>query len=63
MQWNEHKDILSPLKILAHSLMKKVKNINVIEALLCQSEGDGRRGKLVGQQQKQSEDGGRRCPS
>lgn len=35
MQWNGHNDILSPLKILAHSLMKKAKNINVNDALLC----------------------------
>lgn len=41
MQWSEHKDMLSPLKFLAHSLMKKEKNINVTEALLCQSEGEG----------------------
>lgn len=39
MQWNEHNDILSPLNILAHSLMEKAKNINVSEALYVTQEG------------------------
>lgn len=54
MQWNEHNDILSPLNILAHSLMEKAKNINVSEALLCHPGGVRR--------EKQSVDGGRCCP-
>lgn len=45
VQWNECKDMLSPLKILTHSL-KKMKNINASEAFLCQSEGVSEEGRL-----------------